>query len=688
MNAKADPQTAYLVRAVDESIRRDGQSGGAVTAVLLHLLATGRIDGAIVTRFDVKTRRAEAVYADTPDAIIASAGSCYQQSPVVKAALDRCGKRLAVVATGCQALAIRKLVEAGRFATPPVVLGLVCAGNYASGYADAIVRDCGEDPLRLRAFRFRDKTRSGWPGEVMVDCGDGPKYFPASVRKRLKGEYRLKGCGNCRDKMNAAADIVFGDPWGIVADQGLEGRTVLMLRTEIGWKILDAVVSAQVVRGERIAAETFFDGQKVRWTGPHSELPTNGGTRRVLVYGYSSESNYGGVSLILGFRELLRAVDPAAEMICVEDGPVPIFAREEHDFQSIRWPYSGVRRFWMDYVKFRLFGRKPRNPDRAAWWEWFAAADTVVNLHGIAFCSKLKRANGRIALVAAVKCALREFSVNLAARISGKLSIKSTASFGPMDSRTDRLMAWLSSRFCFNRMVAREEASAHELRRGARLKRVPMMVAPDVANLMPVPDVKPEADLVGIVTSFQMERQWKSQAGGYLETMVGLVNHVRTKGYRVLLIPNQDNGRRSRPVRRSDSRVAADILARVSDSRRVSVATVCGRSGLERKSDIARCSVLISPRYHACVSAMTCAVPTLTLGWHAKYHELVRLYGQEEWLLPSEKCSLKGLEEMLERMMTRREEIADSIRAHQPAVRQSVIESGKFMLSREVGHEG
>lgn len=404
--------------------------------------------------------------------------------------------------------------------------------------------------------------------------------------------------------------------------------------------------------------------------------------RRVLVYSYSSESNYGGVSVILGFRELLRQVDPTAEMICVEDGPVPVFAREENDFPSIRWPYSRTGRFWTDYVRFRIFGKKPRDPACAAWWRWFDAADTVVNLHGIAFCSKLKRAKRPPAFVVAAKFLLKVFVPNFVARLSGKLSVKSTASFGPADAWADRLTAWLSSRFVFDRMVAREMDSAHELQRIARMKDAPIL-APDVANLMPVPDVRPEPDLVGIVTSFQMERQWKSKDGGYLEMMVGLADYLVAKGFRIVLIPNQDNGEHSRPVRRSDSRVAADILARVSDSSRVSVATVCGRSGLERKSDIVKCSLLISPRYHACVSAMTCAVPTLMLGWHAKYRELARLYGQEEWLLPSEKCSLKGLEETFERMMARRGAIADSIRAHQPAVRQAVIESGRLMLSRD-----
>ena len=404
--------------------------------------------------------------------------------------------------------------------------------------------------------------------------------------------------------------------------------------------------------------------------------------RKVLVYGYASESNYGAISLILGFRELLRAVDPDAEMVCVENGPVPDYAREEHDFTSIRWPYLKRKRFWMDYVRFRFFGRKPVDPDCAAWWAWFDAADVVVNLQGIAFCSKLRKPGASTGWISAFKCVVREFSINLAAKLSGKLSVKSNASFGPMDTRTERLSAWLASRFAFDRMIAREHESALELQRGGGLRQ-PLLVAPDIANLMPVPVVRTEPDLVGLVTSFQMERQWKLRGCGYVETMVQLTDYVIGKGYRVLLIPNQDRYGRAKPVSRSDSLVAADIAARVADRSRVSVAKISMRSGLDRKSDIARCFLLISPRYHACVSAMTCAVPTLTLGWHVKYRELAQVYGQEEWIVPSEKCTLETLKAKFERMVSRREEMAASIRSRLQTVKQAVVEAGNAMLRNQ-----
>lgn len=407
----------------------------------------------------------------------------------------------------------------------------------------------------------------------------------------------------------------------------------------------------------------------------------------ILVYGYSSESNYGGVSLILGFRELLRRLDSTAEMVCIEDGPVPVFAAKEHDFTSLSFPYRRLGAFWKDCLRVRFLGRLPKDGEKKVWWQWFQTADTVVNLHGIAFCSSLKRAKGRWSVLAALKCLAKDYELSVAAKLFGKRSVKSTASFGPIESGADRLVARWSTRFLFDAVVAREPESTEELRvkTGAR-REVP--VAPDIANLMPVPDCPTESDLVGIVTSFQMEKQWKGPEAGYLETMVRLAEGILASGYRVVLIPNQDQGRGSRPLKRSDTDVAEAILARLSDRSRVTVSPVRGRSGLARKAEIARCFLLVSPRYHACVSAMTCAVPTLTLGWHVKYRELARQYGQEAWLLPSEACTHEALVGMFRRMASSREAIAASIRAHQPDVAQAVVESGRYLLKTEAVNEG
>ena len=64
----------FVAYAADETVRLGGQSGGAVTALLCHLVNTGAVDAALVAGFDAETRRPKAVLAETEAAILASAG--------------------------------------------------------------------------------------------------------------------------------------------------------------------------------------------------------------------------------------------------------------------------------------------------------------------------------------------------------------------------------------------------------------------------------------------------------------------------------------------------------------------------------------------------------------------------------------------------------------------------------------
>lgn len=68
-----------VARATDDDIRRSGTDGGAVTALLLHLLDSGRIDGAVVTqRYGPFKHRPH--LAKTHQKIIEAAGSYFNTS--------------------------------------------------------------------------------------------------------------------------------------------------------------------------------------------------------------------------------------------------------------------------------------------------------------------------------------------------------------------------------------------------------------------------------------------------------------------------------------------------------------------------------------------------------------------------------------------------------------------------------
>lgn len=402
---------------------------------------------------------------------------------------------------------------------------------------------------------------------------------------------------------------------------------------------------------------------------------------KVLTYGYPSDWNFGGPSIILGFRELLRSLDPDAEMACYETAPLTRRVVADYDFKVRTFPYCGIKAFWKDFALHSLFRRFPRDEARREFWKDFDEAETVVNLFGICFCSGHRKLDGGFVALRSLLDLLRRFSPNLAARMAKKRSVKSTCSYGPATREFDRKAAAYASRWFFDVMVAREQGSAqrmHELTGG---ERVDLPVAPDVANLMPVPCVAREDGLVGLVVSYKMEQEWVRSDINYIDCMISLIRHIQEVHHcRIVLIPNQDGSLAGRPLRRGDTAVARDIITKTGVTARISILETLGRPAFECKEMIARCSLVVSPRYHACVSALTAGVPLLTLGWHEKYVELSSLYGQQRWMLRAEDCSAEKVVRAFDALYADRDAVETEIRSKGKDVKSLVLASGRILL--------
>ena len=92
-------------------MREAGQDGGAVTAMLCEALERGFIDAAVVA---VRTEdwKAEPFVATTPEEVLRGVGSKYTACPSVLGvweAIDRGYENIAMVGTGCNIEAVRRL---------------------------------------------------------------------------------------------------------------------------------------------------------------------------------------------------------------------------------------------------------------------------------------------------------------------------------------------------------------------------------------------------------------------------------------------------------------------------------------------------------------------------------------------------------------------------------------------------
>lgn len=254
----------YIGYATNNEIRQKAQSGGIVTALLCYLIEKKIIDGAIVNKFSMATKRPEAVYESKKAGIIDASGSYYSQSAVVEHILKHQDKKTAAVVLGCQAESIKLIREKyAQFSLPEYTIGLFCAGQYSGKYIDELINKANCDKDKVVKFRFRDKDAGGWPGNTKIYTDNGNFILDKKNRHLLKPVFELFRCLLCFDQMNVFSDIAVGDPWGINLDSSKKGSTVIITRTNKGKELIRAAQKDGIISINRLDVKEIITGQKV-----------------------------------------------------------------------------------------------------------------------------------------------------------------------------------------------------------------------------------------------------------------------------------------------------------------------------------------------------------------------------------------------------------------------------------------
>jgi coenzyme F420 hydrogenase subunit beta len=216
-----DPITEFSA-TVEEPWREGAQDGGLVTAVLIHLLEDGEIDGALVaTESDDEPWKAEPFLATTPEELVANAGSFYNQTMALGALdvadlvadLDKEPDELslALVGTPCEIEGIRALQDFGwDYSTQE-------AGVRAVDYTIALMCTKNFNYYRLIGEQLAEKR--GVPpeeigkldvlhGKFMAYDHDGDLLVEEDVEEFH--DAALKGCDECADFTGYCADLTVG----------------------------------------------------------------------------------------------------------------------------------------------------------------------------------------------------------------------------------------------------------------------------------------------------------------------------------------------------------------------------------------------------------------------------------------------------------------------------------------------
>jgi len=283
-------QAVYIGHAMEEKIRWQGASGGVVTQILMHLLESGRIQGALVIgphSDDVSLGLG--FVARSRDDLLVSSQSRYTTAPLLTALKDISREKgeYAVVALPCQIYTLRKLQARSKAWRKRIslIIGLYChyrLPHEVTREAGAILAPEGTE---LAAIKYRQKDKRGWPhNTVEMTFSDGSKwrspYGPAQTVSLFGHCYPRGRCLLCVDALAYFADLVVGDPWirastgdwkysvpggwsGIIVRSDA-GVAFLQNCSEDGALKLQTIPPSEVIEGQRVMIMEKFESTPVR----------------------------------------------------------------------------------------------------------------------------------------------------------------------------------------------------------------------------------------------------------------------------------------------------------------------------------------------------------------------------------------------------------------------------------------
>ncbi len=388
---------------------------------------------------------------------------------------------------------------------------------------------------------------------------------------------------------------------------------------------------------------------------------------KILATGVKIEDNFGGPSILHGLQEVLAELyGNDYELIYYQTTPFNEYSSRDFKFKIKTVPFS-FKNFGFAFV---------RNKEMKEFIRDIKSSDIVVDLYGICFSDKLSPQKFNYLRMFITAYTFRTLTT---AKLFRRKTVKNTCSFGPMKNKLNQKSAAFACNHLFDVVSAREEKSRDALINDANVKK-DIFLSPDIANMMTISnDTIFDEYKIGISTSHQIIRQWKGKTG-YVECIVNLCRHIsQTLGTSIILIPNEVQQLSDM----NDITVSKEIQDKLkNEGIHVDIIDSAHMSSKEQKTIIASCEVIVASRYHSCVAALSSGVPTLVVGWHYKYEELLHWYGQDRWGISTDKCTSEKLISIFDSFWEKRDESKKIIVKKYPEVQKAIIETGKILFSK------
>lgn len=305
--------------AYDQKIRYAGSSGGMATALALYGLESG-IAGVlhIGVDKDIPIKNVP-VYSKTKEQLLACTGSRYAPAAPCQAfdIIKEQNSKSIFIGKPCDIATLSKARGFDPELDKKVALtiSIFCAGTPAFEGTYNLIEQLGAKPGQIKELRYRG---CGWPGKTVVKIKSSNEQEVREMTYeeswgKILSRYTQFRCRLCPDGTGEFADISCGDPWYREIKPGESGRSLVLVRTELGREVLGRAMEAGYVEMERVRPAALAASQKALLNKRQNLFGRLLGMRMMFVptprfKGFSLLSNWRQISVRDKYRSVLGTI--------------------------------------------------------------------------------------------------------------------------------------------------------------------------------------------------------------------------------------------------------------------------------------------------------------------------------------------------------------------------------------------
>lgn len=253
----------YVGHAKDENIRRNGSSGGIISAIQIYLLNKNLIEGAITLRMrHDKPYLTEPIIAKTPNEILEGAQSKYTVAPMNQILANLPGNYSSLSYTGLpeQIASVRKLQILGHPSVAPIkyIIGFFYGETLGFSAVKSLLRANNIHSVdEIRSLAFREGE---WPGHLTINLKNGKtiqikKFYANYLSPSHITNYSLYQV----DYMSELSDIASGDAWAPIYEERGKGWSVVIARTQKGLDLLEEMKKESILELKEITEKELIN---------------------------------------------------------------------------------------------------------------------------------------------------------------------------------------------------------------------------------------------------------------------------------------------------------------------------------------------------------------------------------------------------------------------------------------------